>query len=129
MADIAKQLKRVGAGLAVFLVLGLLFALYANYSSGIRAGVPVKFSRKGVVFKTHEGELNVGGLTNSEEGAIPTTWNFSVRKYEEEVLEDMERAMTEQKRVKLHYNEKYVQLFWRGDTTYFVYEVEILEDN
>jgi len=128
MADIAKQLKRVGAGLAVFLVVALLFVLYANYSSGVRAGVPVKFSRKGVVFKTHEGELNVGGLTNSEEGAIPTTWNFSVRKYEEEVLEEMERAMTEQKRVKLHYNEKYVQLFWRGDTKYFVYEVEILEE-
>ncbi len=108
MADIAKQLKRVGAGLAVWLVLTLLFALYANYSSGVRAGVPVKFSRKGVVFKTHEGELNVGGLTNSEEGALPTSWNFSVRKYEEKVLEDMERAMTEQKRVKLHYNEKYV---------------------
>lgn len=36
--------------------------------------------------------------------------------------------MTEQKRVKLHYNEKYVQLFWRGDTKYFVHEVEILED-
>ena len=128
MADIPKQVKRVGAGVVLILVAALLFALYANYSSGIRAGVPVKFSRKGVVFKTHEGELNVGGLTNSEDGAIPTTWNFSVRGYEEDVLSDLERAMTEQKRVKLHYNEKYVQLFWRGDTKYFVHEVEILEE-
>ena len=128
MADLAKQLKRVGAGLGVLLVLGLLFALYANYSSGVRAGVPVKFSKKGVVFKTHEGELNVGGLTNSADGAIPTTWRFSIRKYEDEALAAMERAMTEQRRVKLHYNEKYVQLFWRGDTKYFVHEVEILED-
>jgi hypothetical protein len=128
MADMAKQVKRVGAGVVLILVAALLFALYANYSSGIRAGVPVKFSRKGVVFKTHEGELNVGGLTNSDEGAIPTTWNFSVRRYEDEVLADMERAMTEQKRVKLHYNEKYLQLFWRGDTKYFVHQVEILED-
>ncbi len=128
MADLAKRLKRAGIGVGLLLVAGILFAFYANYSSGVRAGVPVKFSRKGVVFKTYEGELNVGGLTNSSEGAIPTTWNFSVRRSEDGVLEEMERAMTDQKRVKLHYNEKYLQLFWRGDTKYFVHEVEILED-
>jgi hypothetical protein len=128
MAEIPKQLKLVGAGLVVIIVAALLFGLYANYSDGVRAGVPVKFSKKGILFKTNEGQLNVGGLTNSSEGAIPTTWDFSVRGSEDEVLADMERAMTDQKRVKLHYNEKYVQLFWRGDTTYFVDEVEILED-
>lgn len=128
MAEIPKQLKLVGAGLVVIIVAALLFGLYANYSDGVRAGVPVKFSKKGILFKTHEGHLNVGGLTNSTEGAIPTTWEFSVRGSEDEVLADMERAMTDQKRVKLHYNEKYVQLFWRGDTTYFVDDVEILED-
>ena len=42
--------------------------------------------------------------------------------------EALERAMTEHKRVKLLYDEKYVQLFWRGDTPYFVHEVQILED-
>ena len=128
MAGFAKKLKIAGAGVAALVVLALSFVLFANYSSGVRAGVPVKFSKKGVIFKTYEGELNVGGLTNSADGAIPTTWQFSVRRSEDKVLEDMERAMTEHKRVKLVYNEKYVQLFWRGDTHYFVHEVEILED-
>ena len=90
--------------------------------------MPVKFSRKGVVFKTYEGELNVGGLTNSGDGAIPTTWEYSVRRSEERVLSELERAMSDHKRVKLHYAEKYVQFFWRGDTKYFVHKVEILED-
>ena len=36
--------------------------------------------------------------------------------------------MSDHKRVKLHYDEKYLQLFWRGDTKYFVQEVEILDD-
>jgi hypothetical protein len=128
MSEIAKKLKVAGAGVVVMLVLFVSFVMFANYSTGVRAGVPVKFSKKGVIFKTHEGELNVGGLTNSAEGAIPTTWRFSVRRSEDEVLSDIERAMTEQKRVKLLYNEKYVQLFWRGDTKYFIHEVEILED-
>jgi hypothetical protein len=124
----AKKLKLVGAGIAALFVLSILFLAYANYSSGVRAGVPVKFSRKGVIFKTYEGELNVGGLTNSSEGAIPTTWNFTVRRSDEDVQRDMERAMTEHRRVKLHYTEKYVQLFWRGDTKYFVGKVELLAD-
>jgi hypothetical protein len=124
----AKALKLTAAGIAALLVCSLLFVMYANYSTGVRAGVPVKFSRKGVIFKTYEGELNVGGLTNSSDGAIPTTWRFSVARSEDQVHQDMERAMTEHKRVKLHYVEKYVQLFWRGDTEYFVRKVDILED-
>jgi hypothetical protein len=128
MVDMVKKLKLAGAGIAVLVVLVLSFVVFANYSSGIRAGVPVKFSKKGVIFKTYEGELNVGGLTNSSEGAIPTTWAFSVRRSEDQVLEDMERAMTGHERVKLHYKQKYVQLFWRGDTEYFVDRVEILKD-
>ena len=76
----------------------------ASYSTGSRAGVPVKFSRKGVIFKTYEGELNVGGLTNSSEGAIPTSWKFSVRRSDENVHRDINRAMEESKRVKLFYD-------------------------
>jgi len=128
VSDIATKLKITGASLVVLVILAAGFALYANYSSGVRAGVPVKFSRKGVIFKTYEGELNVGGLTNTGDGAIPTTWKYSVRRSEEEVRAALEAAMSDHKRVKLHYNEKYLQLFWRGDTKYFVYDVEILED-
>ena len=123
-----KTLKWVGAGVVALILAVVLFLMYADYSSGIRAGVPVKFSRKGVVFKTYEGELNVGGLTNSPEGAIPTTWSFTVRRRDEDVQRAMEQAMTDHKRVKLHYDEKYVQLFWRGDTKYFVNRVEILSE-
>jgi len=124
----AKYLK-IGGGILVLLATTTaLFVMYANYSSGLRAGVPVKFSRKGVIFKTYEGQLNVGGLTNSADGAIPTTWDFTVRRSDEQVQEDMERAMTEGRRVKLHYDEKYLKLFWRGDTVYFVHEVELLAD-
>jgi hypothetical protein len=129
MASFGKTMRWTGVGLIAVLFLVFFFAIYANYSSGVRAGVPVKFTRKGVIFKTYEGELNVGGLTNTADGAIPTTWNFTVRRSAEDVHEALEEAMSNQKRVKLLYNEKYVQLPWRGDTKYFVYEVQILEDH
>jgi len=116
------------AGIVVIATASLLFLMYANYSTGVRAGVPVKFSHKGVIFKTYEGELNVGGLTNSPEGAIPTTWAFTVRRSDVEVQNAIELAMTESRRVKLHYDEKYVQLFWRGDTKHFVVEVDLLDE-
>lgn len=124
----ARKLTIAGGSVVVLASLLVIFLMYADYSEGIRAGVPVKFSRKGVIFKTYEGELNVGGLTNSSEGAIPTTWAFTVRRSDEEVRRALEQAMTDGSRVKLHYAEKYVQLFWRGDTKYFVRQVEIVDE-
>jgi len=126
METIKKWLKRIGLLLIVILILVFVFLNSANYSKGFRAGVPMKVSNKGVIFKTNEGELNVGGLTESPEGAIPSVWAFTVPKSHPEVLEKLNEAITQSKRVKLYYNEKYVRFFWKGDTKYFVYEVEIL---
>ncbi len=114
----------------IIIVLGivvLVFLNLANYSSGYRAGVPIKVSKKGVIFKTWEGQMNVGGLTTSSEGTIPTQFDFTVKKSADGVLNDIDQAIVHGKRVKLHYHEKYVKFFWLGDTKYFVYKVEILE--
>lgn len=50
--------------LVVLIFLGAI-ALW-TYSEGTRAGQLIKFSEKGVVFKTYEGELNMGGLGTGE---------------------------------------------------------------
>ena len=49
MSGFAKKLKLAGGSMLLLAVAVLIFLLYANYSDGERAGVPVKFSRKGVV--------------------------------------------------------------------------------
>lgn len=119
-------LKKVGI---IILLLGigvLVFLNVANFSEGYRQGVPTKISKRGVIIKTHEGTLNVGGLTNSSEGAIPTTWDFTVKKSADSVITKIDKAILGNKRVKLMYQEKYVRFFWLGDTKYFVYDVEIL---
>lgn len=120
-------LKKVVYILIALFILVTLFLYFANYSTGYRAGVPTKISSKGVIFKTNEGTLNVGGLTNSADGAIPTTWDFTVKSSDDEVLNRIDEAIKNAKRVKLLYKEKYVKFFWRGDTKYFVYDVEVIE--
>jgi len=118
--------KKVLIALGGILIVFFLFAYYANFSSGFRVGVPVKLSTKGVLVKTHEGQLNIGGLTSGEQGVIPTQWDFTVSKSNEVAFSRIETAMEKGVRAKLYYKEKYIKLPWRGDTKYFVYKVELM---
>src|SRR5215212_166016 len=63
------------AGALVLTGLYTAFMLWWPYSEGERAGVLQKFSKRGWVCKTYEGELAlyiVGGMS-------PQIWHFSVR--------------------------------------------------
>jgi len=127
MEGFKSLLKKIGIVVLLLAIAVFVFLNMANYSTGYRQGVPTKISKRGFVIKTHEGSMNVGGLTNTSEGAIPTTWDFTVRKSADSVITKIDKAIDESKRVKLMYNEKIVRFFWLGDTKYFVYDVEILE--
>ena len=120
-------LKKIGIVILLLAIVVFLFLNLANYSSGFRAGVPTKISKKGIIIKTYEGTMNIGGLTNTAEGTIPTTWDFTVRKSADSVINKIDNAILEGNRVKLIYEEKYVRFFWLGDTKYFVYDVQVLE--
>lgn len=109
-------LALVGGGIAL---------LIANmtYSEGQRAGTLIKISRKGVIFKTFEGQLNLGGIsTDQEDGLTGNLWEFSVKKQDiYHKLEDLQGQ-----KVKLYYREKYQSMPWQGKTDYFVYRVELI---
>ncbi|MEM1123610.1 MAG: hypothetical protein AAGJ18_24445, partial [Bacteroidota bacterium] len=107
------------------LILGILtgvgYLIFANmnYSVGSRAGELIKISEKGVVFKTYEGQLSLGGLTMTNTGSdanIGNVWEFSVT--DKAVFEQMDQLRG--KKVILTYKEKYRTLPWRGDTKYLV---------
>lgn len=104
--------------LVLILIGGGVFAImyFGSYSDGIRAGKVMKISKKGYVFKTYEGELNLGMNEQS--------WSFSVDGSRKDVLEKLEEVSLTGENVKLHYEEKFVQFSWRGDTKYFVTKVE-----
>lgn len=127
------NIKRVKKGafltfLGITLVAILSIAIYANftYSKGSRNGTVIKLSNKGVMFKTYEGQLNVGAYVRESSNPPTTIWEFSVPKGNQEVLDEINEAIDKGRRVKLHYKEKLMTLPWRGDTVYLIYDVEIL---
>ncbi|MEZ4829149.1 MAG: hypothetical protein R3C61_23120 [Bacteroidia bacterium] len=129
-----KKFKKIGLIILGIALLGGLtysgFAVFGNYSSGTRVGKIVKFSKKGYVFKTYEGQLNAGGFDTNEGGDIsPNVWEFSVYRGDDEIREAIDDAMDKGKEVKLYYKEKFYQFDWRGDTKYFIYMVESVDKN
>jgi hypothetical protein len=90
----------------------LSLALHYSYSSGDRAGYVQKFSRKGWVCKTWEGELAMVNLP----GVMPQLFPFSVR--DEKVAADINRQLGE--RVVLSYEQHLGLPACFGETEYFV---------
>jgi hypothetical protein len=120
-------LKRWQLGLgAVLLAPLLLFLLYTavvlnwSYSEGVRAGYLQKFSRKGWLCKTWEGEL---ALTTVP-GVAPVLWNFTVRN--DAAARQLNIALG--RRVLLFYQEhRGIPTRCFGDTNYFVDSVKIVQ--
>ena len=106
-------------GALLLITLYTMFMLWWSYSEGERAGVLQKFSKRGWVCKTWEGELAmyvVGGVA-------PQIWNFSVR--DDAVAEQLHAAVGQQ--VRLHYSEHPgLPTNCFGETDYFVQSVEIV---
>lgn len=124
-----KKLFRIIFGFVLFILLLSWYFIVGNYSDGIRAGTIIKLSSKGVIFNTHEGQLNLGMIVspnaaaNGGEGQI---WSFSV-KNDAHLIHAMESAMLSGHRIGLHYKEKYFKFPWNGDSKYIVYEIEMLK--
>lgn len=120
-----KMVKRII--LIVFLIgLALMvYFYYGTYSEGIRSGVVIKGSKKGIIFKTYEGQLNLLTFGASKnQNLVAETFDFSVPTSEEGVIKDLEAVSLSGERVSLHYIEKFISFPWRGDTKYLVIKVE-----
>lgn len=121
-------LKRIVIVIVVIGVGYLAFMYFGNYSNGERVGKVMKLSKKGVVFKTWEGQLGMEsfGAVNSQ-NQLSQTFEFSVKGGDEEVLQKLQNAMNENRRVNIKYDEKYITVAWRGDTKHLITEVTVLE--
>ena len=111
---------------SILIVPAVLFALWAwitlsyTYSKGDRAGYLQKFSEKGWLCKTWEGELTLANVP----GAIPEIFTFSVR--DDRVAADLLRQMGN--RVSVTYEEhRGVPTTCFGETDYFVVNVRPID--
>ena len=91
------------------------FIYFVPYSEGQRSGELIKISKKGVVFKTWEGEMSQG-ISGAQ------IFTFSIGSKNSEVVKKMEELQG--KYVTLKYIERYRAFAWWGDTRYFVTSVE-----
>ena len=92
--------------------------LHISYSDGERAGYLQKFSTRGWICKTWEGEI----LLTSMPGAIPEKFEFSVR--DEAVAKQLTDATG--KRVILSYSQhKGVPTQCFGETEYYITKVQV----
>jgi hypothetical protein len=118
--------KAIAVAAGVVAAAVAVFALYTwaslswSYSKGTRAGYVQKFSKKGWLVKTWEGELQMVPIP----GATPEKFLFSVR--DEEVANRITASMG--KRATLAYEQhKGVPTRLFGETEYFVVAVPSVE--
>lgn len=134
MSEFVEKAKKIlKRSLVIIIVIGLLvvsFFYFGVYSKGERVGSLMKLSEKGVVFKTLEGQLNIEafGAVRSQ-NFVSQTFEFSVENKQQDVIARLKQAMSEGRRVNIKYIERYWDVPWRGDTKYFVREVDILPAN
>lgn len=111
-------------GVPLIVVLGALYffvALNWNYSTGERAGWVQKFSRKGWLCKTWEGELAMVSMP----GASPDKFFFTVT--DDKVADDINKAMG--RRVSLHYEQKVgLPTSCFGDTRHYVNGITVVPE-
>jgi hypothetical protein len=113
----------------LFLLLAVGFFIYylicgMTYSEGTRSGVLTKVSKKGIIFKTYEGELNVGGF-NQGEGTIMPASIFKFSTTEKVIYDQLEAAQGN--KVVLHYKQVIKNFFWQGETDYFIYKLSTVK--
>jgi len=108
-------------GLVVLAAVWIWLMMSWSYSSGERAGWVQKFSRKGWICKTWEGELALVTMP----GTAQEKFLFTVR--DDDVAAKINAAMG--KRVSLRYDEKVgLPGSCFGDTRYWVNAVRAVED-
>lgn len=99
----------------------LIVVQACTYSEGERTGIITKFSKKGVIFKTWEGKMTLGGEGAS--GTLENTWDFTVPKENEEILEQVKKIARSAKPVTLGYEQVMPQIPWVGETGYLITKV------
>jgi len=116
----------------LFLSLIILITLVScseNYSNGERIGMVTQFSNSGIIWKSHEGHLNVTqtGMNSS----IPFDFSIDNDNESQNLVKTIDSAAQKGWKVKLIYHETAGKNWFhnRGETNHFVTKCEILDKN
>ena len=118
---IRKVLYWIGILIIIFLGIFIYWKYFYTYSDGYRAGLLQKFSHKGNLFKTYEGEMILSSVSSNMNVTIASDkFYFSVTEANlAQKLDTLQGRM-----VIVHYKQKNAVLFWHGDSEYLVDSVK-----
>lgn len=116
-----KKLRKILYWALTFFILFIGILIYWSYfftfSDGYRAGMLQKFSHKGTIFKTYEGEMILSSVQSTKDVALASEeFIFSVTDKDLALQLDSLQG----KNVVVHYSQKNNTLPWRGESEYIV---------
>jgi len=122
--------RKVGRTLLWSFIILLLFGgiftywkYFYTYSTGYRAGLLQKFSNKGNIVKTYEGEMILSSISSNANVALASEkFFFSV--INSNLANQLDTIQGQM--VIVHYKQKNGTLFWRGDSQYLVDSVKLI---
>jgi prepilin-type N-terminal cleavage/methylation domain-containing protein len=134
-------MKRHGFTLVELMIVVAIISLVAvicfggggcSRSVGQRRGTISKFSEKGIVWKSHEGQLVCCGLVSTGEGgSAANVWNFSVYNdngAKPELIARLNAAMESDRPVLIKYRQYFFHGPWNASTSYDVTDVRLIGD-
>lgn len=120
-----KTFKKILIVILILLIGVGAFLYFGTYSEGHRAGIVMKVSKKGTIFKTWEGQMNLETFgAMKTDNIVSETFSFSIEGGNQELIDDLNAAALSGDRVNLKYIERYITVAWRGETKYFAVGVE-----
>jgi hypothetical protein len=108
--------------LVLFSVGFVFWKYFYTYSEGYRAGMLQKFSSKGIIFKTYEGEMILSSVSSNKDVALASE-KFLFTLTNKTLIRQFDTLQGEN--VIVHYKQKNGTIFWRGDSEYLVDSVKI----
>ena len=101
-----------------------------EYSEGARTGMINKFTKKGLIWKTYEGEMALEGMVSGENYSGANVWDFSLDREArhgektEALVKKIQGYLDTGTKVKVTYTEPFITWPWRSGTNYLIQNVE-----
>ncbi|HEX2921682.1 MAG TPA: hypothetical protein VHO50_11015 [Bacteroidales bacterium] len=113
-----KKVLKWAAFIAIIsVIIFVYFQYFYTYSDGYRAGLLQKFSHKGSIFKTYEGELILSSVSSTKDVTLASE-KFFFTLTNRNLIRAFDTLQGEN--VIVHYKQKNSPLFFRGDSEYLV---------
>jgi hypothetical protein len=117
-----KVLKWLLLIIVLFCCIFIYWKYFYTYSEGYRAGLLQKFSHKGAIFKTYEGEIILSSVSSNRDVTLASE-KFLFTVTNKKLVRQFDTLQGEN--VIVHYMQKNSTVFWRGDSPYLVDSVKV----